>query len=41
VTCGNFDGLRKKQDRLGLHTRSCAGFCAVVAAGAFEFENNL
>lgn len=26
ATCGNFDGLRKTQDRLGLHTRLCAGF---------------
>lgn len=41
VTCGNLDDLRKTQDRLGLHTRLCAGFCTVVAAGAFEFENNL
>ena len=26
VTWGNFDSLRKVQDRLGLHTRLCAGF---------------
>jgi hypothetical protein len=41
VTCGNFDGSRKAQEQSGLHTRLCAGFCTVVAAGAFEFENNL
>jgi hypothetical protein len=41
VTCGNFDSLRKVQDRSELHTRLCAGFCTVVAGGAFEFENNL
>ena len=26
VTWGNFGSLRKVQDRLGLHTRLCAGF---------------